>query len=61
MTVVFKHRDHFNRRGEPKIGYATKREARREARLHNRGEPHAYRCPFCPSWHLGGTVEEEES
>lgn len=42
----------------PKIGYISRRDARRSLKLvantrHGAGGMRAYRCPRCSLWHLG--------
>lgn len=62
MTEVsFLPRDCFNRHGEPKVVFETKRAAKAVAAALNWGAPHVYRCPRnCPGYHLGNGTDEEE-
>jgi hypothetical protein len=52
------NRQHYNRDGEPKLGYPTKREAKASADLHSHGTPNVYRCPVCRLYHLGNSEDE---
>lgn len=42
--------EHFRPDGKPKKAYRSEREADRAAYAHNR---QAYKCSFCPHWHIG--------
>ncbi len=47
---------HTTRRGQPKVGFATREEAEARARsMSRRGGDSlgVYRCPTCKNWHVG--------
>jgi hypothetical protein len=47
---------HTNRRGQPKVGFATREEAQAQALALSRRSGSAmgaYQCPTCKKWHVG--------
>lgn len=47
---------HTTRRGQPKVGFATREEAEARARTMSRRDGASmgvYRCPSCKKWHVG--------
>jgi hypothetical protein len=53
--VVFKPRDCFNKYGEAKVAFTTRREAKQAAQRMT-GQPSPYRCSYCGQFHLGNPV-----
>lgn len=64
----FKHRDHFNVKGEPKRPL-TQQQAEQLVIAHNAGQSDsqlrksrlvAYECPQCGQWHTGHTGSKQK-
>lgn len=55
----------FNPECDGKTPYDSPQQANRVARrMENRKNgrcdmPHVYKCPFCKSWHVGGTIKHK--
>lgn len=57
--VVFKPRECFNRHGEPKVPFVSKRDAKNAARGLRHGDPQVYRCGYCGSFHIGNHADDD--
>jgi len=57
LDAVFKPRECFNRHGEAKVPFVSKRDAKASARGLRYGDPQVYRCTYCLHFHIGNPVD----